>query len=179
MNSHLVIACDPSGQPTGELVDRAAAHRGTGRTHLAIVVLLVDGAGRVLLQRRKHALFDGLWDWTGATHPVPRADGGHEPLDEAARRCLGYEYEVGGTIEDIQLAGGFLYFAEDGDNCENEFCYLIRARLVGSIAPKDAFSYEVRWLSVDALSAAMHAAPETFTPWALAGASLLEHEVEG
>ena len=163
-----LIACDEQGRPSGTYVDRAEAHRGAGQRHLAIVALLFDEAGRVLLQRRKHPLFDGLWDLTGATHPLRRPGAPDETLEEAARRCLEEEYTVRGRVEEVRVIGGFAYYAADGDQCENEYCHVVIGRLVGTIAPNPAAAYDVRWLPLDALAREMEATPARFTPWALA-----------
>jgi isopentenyl-diphosphate delta-isomerase type 1 len=168
MNRQEVIACDEQGRPTGAYLDRMEAHRGAGQRHLAIVALLVDEAGRVLVQRRKHPLFDGLWDLTGATHPLRRPGGPDETLEEATRRCLDQEYDIRGAVEDVRVLGGFAYSAPDGEHSENEYCYVVTGRLVGTIAPNPAAAYEVRWLPLAALVGEMDATPTRFTPWALA-----------
>ncbi|GIW07119.1 MAG: hypothetical protein KatS3mg060_1924 [Dehalococcoidia bacterium] len=168
-----VIACDDQGRPTGAYVDRVEAHRGAGQRHLAIVVLLLDPRGRALLQRRKHPLFDGLWDLTGATHPLRRPGGPDETLEEAAERCLDQEYAVTGRVDDLRPIGGFAYFAPDGEHCENEYCYVVAGRLVGTIAAKEAAAYEMRWLPLAELQHELDAASGAFTPWAIASKRII------
>ncbi|MBI2338476.1 NUDIX domain-containing protein [Candidatus Daviesbacteria bacterium] len=51
-------------------IPKEIGHKGKGRRHLAIAVLLFNSKGQVLLQKRKHKIFDNIWDITGATHPL-------------------------------------------------------------------------------------------------------------
>ncbi|MDW8255254.1 MAG: NUDIX domain-containing protein [Chloroflexota bacterium] len=173
MTRQEVIACDEQGRPTGEYLDRAEAHRGAGRRHLAIVVLLLDGDGRALLQRRKHPLFDGLWDLTGATHPLRRPGARDETLEEAAQRCLEQEYAVVGRVEELRAIGGFAYYAPDGEQCENEYCHVVVGRLVGTIAPNAAAAYDARWVPLRELLRELDTEPARFTPWAIASRPIL------
>jgi len=118
----ILLACDPDGRFSGEYVQRDTAHQGDGRRHLAVAVLLYNRAGELLLQRRKHRLFDDVWDLTGATHPLHRPDGTDESLDDAAHRCLAHEYDV--SVPGLVPIGAFVYFAQDRDglHCEHEHC---------------------------------------------------------
>lgn len=168
-----VILCDEQGHPTGEYVERDEAHRGRGHRHLAVVVLLFDAEGRALLQRRKHPLFDGLWDLTGATHPLRRHDKPDETLEEAARRCLDAEYDLAGRVEGLRSVGGFAYYAPDGEQCENEYCHVVAGRLVGTIVAKATAAYETQWLPLADLLQELEADSARFTPWAVASRPIL------
>jgi isopentenyl-diphosphate Delta-isomerase len=152
---------------------RDRAHTGDGHRHLAIAVLLYNRRGAVLLQRRKHAVFDDVWDVTGATHPLVLADGTTESLEEAARRCLRREYEV----EYAQLAevGSFAYFAKDADglHCENEHCTLFVGELCGPIRLNPEVAYGCAWVSKASLLREMEASPTSYSPWARLSVALL------
>src|SRR5690242_5312806 len=131
--AQILLACDDEGQFTGQYVRRDIAHAGDGRRHLAIAVLLYNRRGEMLLQRRRHALFDDVRDITGATHPHRLADGTQEPLEEAALRCLRDEYGV--TLARLSEVGAFVYFARDpgGLHCENEHCTLYVGQYDGPV----------------------------------------------
>ena len=49
---------------------RSDCHSGDGLLHRGVAILLHNSKAEVLLQKRKHDLFDNLWDLTGATHPL-------------------------------------------------------------------------------------------------------------
>lgn len=66
-DGQIILACDEQGVFTGEYIPKEIGHTGKGKRHLAITVLLENSKGEVLLQRRKHQIFDGIWDLTGAT----------------------------------------------------------------------------------------------------------------
>src|SRR3989344_1200496 len=64
-----ILAVDDNGNFL-EYISKEAGHSGKGKRHLAIAVLLTNSEGQVLLQKRKHQIFDNIWDITGATHPL-------------------------------------------------------------------------------------------------------------
>ncbi len=65
----IILAVDDEGKFL-EYIPKEVGHKGEGRRHLAIAVLIFDSQGQVLLQKRKHQIFDNIWDITGATHPL-------------------------------------------------------------------------------------------------------------
>ena len=92
--------------------DLESSHQGKGKRHRAFVTLLFDSKNRVLLQRRKHKLFDGLWDFTAISHPI-RINGRTESYQQASDRALKKEMGIGHVS--IKKNGGFNYFAKDGE----------------------------------------------------------------
>lgn len=64
-----VDVLDENGIPTGEIVTRDEAHQ-TGKWHRAIVVAIVNGDNKVLLQRRSKnkKKRPGMWDISVAGH---------------------------------------------------------------------------------------------------------------
>jgi isopentenyl-diphosphate Delta-isomerase len=91
MDLQIILACDDNGKFI-EYIPKMVGHTGDGRRHLAITVLLYNSKGEVLLQRRKHKVFDNIWDFTGSTHPLHKEDGKDESLEEATLRFLKVEY---------------------------------------------------------------------------------------
>jgi isopentenyl-diphosphate delta-isomerase len=173
LNDQLLMVCDDEGRFVGRYVRRDLAHTGDGHRHLAIAVLLYNRAGAVLLQRRKHRLFDDVWDITGATHPLRLTDGTHESLERATRRCLRHEYGIDGPP--LIEVGSFTYFARDGDgaHCENEHCTLFIGELNAPVALNPDVGYCYRWVSMPSLLRDVEASPERYAPWALLSVSLL------
>jgi isopentenyl-diphosphate delta-isomerase len=170
----ILMACDDAGRFTGQYVRRDLAHTGDGHRHLAVALLLYNSQGDLLLQRRKHAVFDDVWDITGATHPLRLAGGQDEPLEDAALRCLRYEY----GIDRVRLTdvGAFTYFAKDpgGFHCENEHCTLYIGEFDGPVRLNDDVGYSCKWVSKAFLLEDMAAAPERYAPWALLSIDLLQ-----
>jgi len=124
MDKQIILAVDEDGKFSGEYIPKEVGHTGEGKRHLAITVLLYNNKGQVLLQKRKHKIFDNIWDITGATHPL-HADAGDESLEEATRRCLKIEWGIR-EIRKIRVIGSFNYFAKYGKYCENEHCAILR-----------------------------------------------------
>ena len=80
----LVVLVDNNDVPTGRLEEKLEAHH-RGDLHRAFSVLLSDGTGRLLLQRRALAKYHsgGLWTNTCCGHPRPG-----EAVSAAAERRL-------------------------------------------------------------------------------------------
>src|SRR3990167_6334316 len=112
--------------------DFKSAHTGRGKRHRAFVTALFDSKGRILLQKRKHKLFDGFWDLTAISHNL-RIGGRNESYQEASDRAL--KKEMGIPSVPVKKIGAINYFARYGRNCENEYC----AILIGSYNGKIKF----------------------------------------
>lgn len=165
-----------------EYIPKEVGHKGEGRRHLAITVLLYNSKGQVLLHKRKHQLFDNLWDLTGATHPLHKADGSDENLEEATRRCLEEEWGIR-EIEGIREIGEFNYFAPyhtvQGDFCENEHCFLMVGEYDGegpstSLRMNQDVGYEYKWMDKKDFLKDIEMNPKNYTPWAIEGVKILE-----
>ena len=98
--------CDEHGLPTGERVERSAAHRDGIRHRTAHVWIVRRQKGRwqVLLQKRSmnKDSFPGLYDTSSAGH-IPA---GSEPLPSALRE-LEEELGIRAGEEDLRYAGQF------------------------------------------------------------------------
>ena len=79
---------DENGNPTGETVERAYAHRNGVRHRTAHVWIVreCDGRTQILLQKRsmKKESFPGLFDTSSAGH-IPS---GSDPIESALRELL-------------------------------------------------------------------------------------------
>ena len=156
-----LILVDPEDRWLG-YGPRAVCHRGDGKLHRAIAVLLFNREGQVLLQERKSSLWDRYWDITGATHPLHLEDR-DESYEEAAERCVVTEW---GVRIPLQRAFAFTYFSRYGESCENEYCALLTGRYDGRLEGNSDYAYSLRWIDVAACLQEMHREPERFTPWA-------------
>lgn len=150
---------------------RGECHAGKGKRHRAFVTLLFDKENKVILQKRRHKLFDGLWDLTAVSHPL-KTNGGQESYQQASDRAL--KKEMGISHVNVEKIGGFNYFAKDGSNCENEYC----AVLIGSFdgEPKENHDeiYELKKMYIGDFLKDMLRNPSSYTPWALKSGSILK-----
>lgn len=168
----IIIVCDDNGKPTGEYVPKEVGHTGLGKHHLAITILLYNNKKQVLLQKRKHKRFDGLWDLTGATDLHHFENGKNESFNEATLRCLEREYGVS-KVNNLKNLGGFNYFAKWGDLCENEYCAMVVAQYDGQIKMDPNVGYQYKWVEKQEFLEDIESNPKNYTPWAIEGAKIL------
>jgi isopentenyl-diphosphate delta-isomerase len=156
----LVVTVDGEGRISGTS-PRLAAHQEGGIRHLAISVVVIDSAGRVLLQRRADtkALFAGRWSNTVCTHPLP----GEAPIDAATRRL---QEELSVTCG-LSPVGTFSYEAHDlaSGLSENELDHVFVGRSDTTPVPNPVEVAAVRWVSPVDLASEMATSPDEFTPW--------------
>lgn len=172
LKKQIIIVCDLEGKPTGEYVPKAEGITGNGKHHLAITVLLQNKAGKVLLQKRKHLVFDNLWDLTASTDVSHFEDGRNETFNEATARCLKREFNID-YVENLKNLGGFNYFAKDGEYCENEYCAMMVGEFSGEFELNPEVGYEYKWMDKKEFLLDLESNPQNYTPWAIEAAKLL------
>ena len=121
-----------------------------GQKHVGITIACVDEEGRVLVARRRHRIFDGVWTLSGDTHPYRmygRMD--TEDITQAATRCAAGE--LGAGIKGWRRRLTLSYSARDPRNpryCENELLHVMVRKCADhpslSVDPKSA--YETKWV---------------------------------
>jgi isopentenyldiphosphate isomerase len=138
-----------------------------GYHHRGLTVLVHNDRGELLLQHRKHRIFDKVWDLAGSTHPYYR-DGKQESYEDAARRCLSTEYS---GLEDASVVNSsvFVNYAAvdplDKRNCENEFCRLIVVSHEGAVTHNAENAYGLAWVPLSKLSSDISRSPGKYAPW--------------
>src|SRR3990167_4545925 len=145
-------------------------HAGEGKRHRAFVTLLFDSENRVFLQKSRHKLFDGLWDFTAISHPL-RINGKTESYQEASDRAL--KKEMGINQVQVRKIGAFNYFAKDGRNCEREYCAVLTGEFNGKFTPNSREVYEAKWVKFDELILGIKANPRKYTPWAQKASTII------
>lgn len=152
-----VILVDERDVVVGE-AEKLEAHR-RGTLHRAFSVVVLDGTGRVLLQRRAGSKYHsgGLWSNTCCGHPRPGEDTGAA----AARRLR----EEMGFRCPLEPAGTFVYRAQLGELVEHEYDHVFAGRFDGSPKPDPVEVAEWRWVGLDELAEDLEAHPERYTVW--------------
>ncbi len=171
MDDQTILAVDEEGKFL-EYISKEKAHSGKGIHHLAITVFIFNSKGQILLQKRKHKLFDNVWDNSGATHQLHLESGTDETDEMATARCLKSEWGI--KKVKLKTLGEFNYFAKYGDYCENEHCKLLVGIYDGAITLDPEVGYEYKWLDKNSFLKELRSNPNDFTPWCQKASKLLE-----
>ncbi|HVE32632.1 MAG TPA: isopentenyl-diphosphate Delta-isomerase [Gemmatimonadaceae bacterium] len=153
-----VILVDAADRETGT-APKLAAHI-SGDLHRAVSVLLTDGEGRVLIQRRSLDKYHsaGMWGNTCCGHPRP----GESTQAAAARRL----FEEMGIRAPMEHAGTFTYRAELAHGLvEHEVDHLFVGRWTGKPNPNPTEVAEWKWMNLASLRADLSANPRTYVAW--------------
>jgi isopentenyl-diphosphate delta-isomerase len=156
--SEHVVLLDGEDRPAGT-AEKLDAHR-QGLKHLAISVVVRDGAGRWLLQQRAAGKYHsgGLWTNTCCSHPRP----GEAVVDAACRRLV----EEMGIACRLELAFVTTYRAKvDPDLIEHEVVHVFLGSYEGDISPDPDEVEAWRWTTVEDLLKDIDAHPEAYTVW--------------
>jgi isopentenyl-diphosphate Delta-isomerase len=153
-----VILVDGADNQTG-IAEKMAAHR-SGSLHRAFSVMIWDGRGRMLLQRRYVGKYHsgGLWTNACCGHPRP----GEADADAALRR-LGEEMGLRCPLREI---GTFTYRAElDADMIEHEFVHVFSGFYEGPVAPHPMECDGYSWSAPDVIRRQIASVPQAFSAW--------------
>jgi isopentenyl-diphosphate delta-isomerase len=131
-----------------------------GLLHRALSVVVRDGAGRLLLQKRQHDKYDsgGLWTNTCCSHPRPG-----EPVALAAERRLAEE--MGFTCPLQPLLTVTYRAAVGGGLVEHELVHVFGGRYQGPVRPDPAEADDFAWIEPATLQADMAVAPARYSVW--------------
>lgn len=173
MPDQIILACDEKGN-FEEYIPKEVGHTGKGKRHLAITVFVYNSKGEILLQKRKHQVFDNIWENTSSTHQLHREDGSNETDEEATLRALKREY----GINEIKLEnyGGFNYFAQVGPLCENEHCKLLIGEYNKNVKFNPEVGYEIKWMNKMDFLKDIEKNPDNYCPWTVKAAKILKEK---
>ena len=73
MTEQELLLVDKNDNLLGKYAPKSRCHIGTGLHHRAFTIMIRNKKGEVLLQKRKHKLWDGFWDLTNS-HPLHKMD---------------------------------------------------------------------------------------------------------
>jgi len=156
-----LLLVDKNDNFLGKYAPKSRCHIGTGLHHRAFTILIRNQKGEVLLQKRKHKLWDGFWDLTNS-HPLHKEDGTDETYEEAAQRCLKREW---GIEIPVKKLFGFNYFARFTKFSENEYCAFLVGEHNGEVYPNSEVAYGYKWVPLDELLKDFKIHPQNYTPW--------------
>src|SRR3989442_13893884 len=100
-----------------------------GEKHVGRTIACLDDDGRVLVQLRRHRIFDKVWSLSGDTHPRKYDIRKVETLSEAARRCA--KEDLGVVIKRWRKTVSMSYSARDPRDpryCENELLHVLATK---------------------------------------------------
>lgn len=125
----IIARIDKQGNIVGE-IERWEAHK-KGILHRAFTLALVY-KDFYILQHRKHACFDGVFDITSSSHQL-YSNGKLEDTIEAARRTLFREWKINESdiVGKFKLKGAIYYKARDAKSVytEHEICDIVEVRV--------------------------------------------------
>jgi isopentenyl-diphosphate delta-isomerase len=153
-----VILVDAADVQIGT-AEKLDAHR-RGLKHRAISVLVRNGDGALLLQRRSAGKYhsSGLWANACCSHPLPG-----ENAALAARRRLRQEMGVDCTLEPLFVTH---YRAAVSDGLiEDEVVHVFGGTFDGPVNPDPAEASEWKWAALAQLKADVRAQPELYAVW--------------
>ncbi len=153
-------------------VSKIKAHTGEGIHHLAITVFVYNSKREILLQRRKHKVFDNIWENTASTHQLHKKDGASETDEEATLRALRREYGIENL--DLKTLGAFNYYEKIGALCENEYCKLLLGEYNGKVKFNSEVGYEIKWIEKNKFLEDIEKNPNNYAPWTREATKLLK-----
>ncbi|HLI45577.1 MAG TPA: NUDIX domain-containing protein [Geobacterales bacterium] len=152
-----VILCDEKGNPIGE-TSVEDAHSGSGKRHLAFVIV-IEKAGKVLVQRRaKNKRFPGYWEFP-ASHIFVG-----ETWENALKRTLKKELGIDG-VEKFERLFHFIYSAkgERETDVENEYCVVFKCVYNGEIKMNTEEADQIKFVRLEDLE--MELKGEKISAW--------------
>jgi isopentenyl-diphosphate delta-isomerase len=149
----------------GRYSPKQECHQGAGLHHRAFTLLIYNSKTEILLQDRKHQLWDHSWDLTNS-HLLHLEDGTDETYEQSVSRCLKREWGVDFPVE---KTFGFNYFAKLGNLCENEYCYFLMGKHNGNVYLNPEVAYGCKWVSFTGVAKDLKIHPKIYTPWLLKG----------
>jgi isopentenyl-diphosphate delta-isomerase len=154
----LVELVDHEDRPVGT-AEKLEAHR-RGLRHRAISVIVWNGRGELLLQRRAATKYHsaGLWTNTCCGHPRP----GEDVALAAGRRLA---EEMGCTCALTPLFRTHYRADVGGGLIEHESVHVFGGRYDGPIRPAASEAQGARWIGPRELAADLKRRPHAYTVW--------------
>ncbi len=156
-----------------------------GEKHVGITIACLNDDSRILVQHRKHRIFDKVWSLSGDTHPRKYDARSVESLSEAAKRCA--KEDLGIVIKKWRNTLTVSYSARDPRDpryCENELLHVLAAKYSGPVNMNRNSAYELWWAEFAEVSRDLQAdskkepVDHKYAPWVHAIFSLPLERIE-
>ena len=147
-------------------IDKWEAHE-KGILHRGFTVCLFY-QDKMILQHRKHPVFDQVFDLTCSSHPYFK-DGGLQKTEDAVIETLKREWDI--VLDDLssplQHKGHIYYQAEDPLSIykEHEICHLYCADIDKLPSPNFDFAYGFSLMTKDQIMDKKAPIRSVFAPW--------------
>lgn len=154
-----LILVDVTDAPLG-VGEKLEVHR-QGLLHRAFSLFLLDGQGRLLLQRRALGKYHsgGLWTNSCCSHPAPGV-----PLEEFV--ALRAREELGAEVTGLRHMGQFLYYKDFGDGLkEYELDHVLVGRTDSPVIPDPEEVMESAWVELPWAKEDLRLHPGQYTAW--------------
>jgi isopentenyl-diphosphate delta-isomerase len=154
-----IIQVDANDRELG-FIDKSKAHEGEGILHRAFSIVVVNGRGEMLIQKRSSR--KPLWGsyWANACCSHQRKG---ETLEEAVHRRI--QEEVGLDCE-LREIFSFLYHAHFEDKgSENEIDHVFMGTYDGDVTPNPDEIAETKWIRFEDLRRDIAENPGVYAPW--------------
>jgi isopentenyldiphosphate isomerase len=172
MSEQIIQQVDDNGKFL-KYIPRMEGHIGEGKRHLGITLLVLNKRGKVLLQKRKHLVFDNLWCFTADTHPY-KLESRDETIEQASKRALKEDFDIENI--DVENLGFFNYFEQDDKYCENEYCAMVVGEYGGEIKMNLDHGYDFIWMNKKDFLKDFEENPEKYAPWVPGGIEILKEK---
>lgn len=160
-NEQQLILVDGNDNFLGRYAPKSKCHIGEGLHHRAFTLLIRNQKGEVLLQKRKHKIWDGYWDLTNS-HSLHLEKSVDETYERAVGRCLKREWGIDFPVKKLF---SFNYYAKFADFCENEYCVFLVGQYSGEVHPNPEVAYSYKWMPLNELVKDIKIHSEIYTPW--------------
>ena len=156
---------DRKGDVIGE-VERWEAHK-KGILHRAFSAALIY-RGKYILQHRKHAAFDGVFDITSSSHQL-YSNGKLQDTIQAAKNCLFREWKINESdiLGEFKHKGAIYYKAHDPKSVytEHEICDIVEVNVKKIPEPNYEFAYGSSLASKEELANKKSRIYASLAPW--------------
>ncbi|MDH7476250.1 MAG: hypothetical protein QHH09_02135 [Microgenomates group bacterium] len=129
-------------------IERWQAHR-QAILHRGFTTIIKSG-DKIILQKRKHPVFDGVYDLSFSSHPV-FIQNQLQTMEEAVLKTFQREWLVGRNAEiKIKFLDKYYYRAADKKSgyFEHEINYLYLIDFSGEISDNPQFSYQMKIITI-------------------------------
>lgn len=156
---------DRKGNVIGE-IERWEAHE-KGILHRAFTLALIYNDSYIL-QHRKHACFDGVFDITSSSHQL-YSNGKLEDTLSAAKKTLFREWKINESdiLGEFKHKGAIYYKARDAKSIytEHEICDLVEVRIKKLPEPNYEVAYGYSLVTKSELANKKSRAYQSLAPW--------------